>query len=68
MTSAAQILFDLLKQRGFDVKDVWYEPNFAWHPACGWYFEDRDGSEYRIGKNFTEARANIGSGNFKKME
>lgn len=68
MTAFEKILFDLLKEKGVSVVCIWYEPNFSWHPARGFYFEDAEGNEYKLGSNKAEAQANAISGKFEKLE
>lgn len=50
MTKNQQALFNLLVEKGFNVKTVYYYPTYGYLPECGWVatvsLRDEDGLEY----------------------
>ncbi len=67
MTKSEQILLDLLKEKGIDVKRVWFEATFGYLPG-GWFAEDSEGYDYRLGYDFTEAKGQIQNNEIIKLE
>ncbi len=68
MSKNEKILFELLKLNGFNPQRVWYESNFSWHPDRGWYALMENGEEYKLSRNYDEAKANIENKTIKKTE
>ena len=74
MTKNEQILFDLLKAKGRDVKHVWYEPTFGYLPR-GWTasilekdeFDDNILHEYDLGRDFVAAKGQIENNEIKRL-
>ncbi len=66
MTKNQQILFNLLTDKGYKVKTVYYYPNYGYLPNCGWVANlivNEDGfsydQEYHLGNDFIEAKGQI---------
>lgn len=59
MNKKESILFDRLKETGYNPKDVYYLNNFSWHPQQGWWCTDKDGKLYKLGKTFSDSQQKI---------
>lgn len=67
MTRNQQILFDLLKDKGVKPKTIWFEPTFGIQPG-GWFATDEEGWDYKLGRDFIEAKGNIQNNEHEKIE
>ncbi|UOB16574.1 hypothetical protein [Abyssalbus ytuae] len=75
MTKNEKILFDLLKEKGFNAKVVYYYPTFGYLYG-GWIAtvigQDEDGHEfdceYHLGNDFIEAKGQIENNEITKIE
>lgn len=66
MTKNEQILTNLLSEKGYNVKDIWYWPTFGFQDG-GWTatiiekdeFGDEIDQDYHLGRDFIEAKGQI---------
>lgn len=70
MTKNQQILFDMMTEKGHDVKQIYYYPTYGYLPHGGWFAtvriksEDEEDDElyvveYSLGEDFIEAKGQI---------
>lgn len=61
-------LSDLLNERGLHHKRVYYEWDIPGARFSGWYMEDNEGNEFKLGSNLKEAKANVQIKKLEKVE
>ncbi len=57
-----------LKQKGINDAEIWYEYDIPGAGFSGWYYKNKSGDEYFLGRNKAVAIENIQNGKIKKME
>lgn len=75
MTKNQKVLHDLLVEKGFKVKTVYYYPTYGYLPDCGWVamVEETDedeftyDQEYHLGNDFIEAKGQIENGEIRRI-
>ncbi len=76
MTKNQQTLYDLLQDKGFKVKTVYFYPTYGYLPDCGWVatvsVTNEDGftydQEYHLGDDFIEAKGQIENNEIRMIQ